>query len=745
MGIQGLLKFLRPLQRQRNISEFRGQTVGVDAMCWMHKGAYSCALELVKGIDTDRFIKYFIGQVEVLRYFDVKPVIVFDGARMPAKEKENQIRQEKRDQEKHKALTLLAEVERVEKGEKDSIMAADGVEMSMDKAKETAQKHCEGAICITGDMISRLMNALRELGIQFLVAPYEADAQLAFLCRIGWVDMVISEDSDLLAYGCPNTFFKMDKSGNGDNVSLPCLQVGWQRRSRPPEPGDAGNEEHKQEAAAKGRKKGRGKGRPKKAAASKGDAAGDDAEIVAKKATAKKVALDLSSLDTWSADTFTEFCVLCGTDYKELDVHIKGLGIQTAFKSLSKHGSASLMFADMRKDKKWLDKFPCEAVEYETRFNSVVSVFWQHIVFDPAKGNVSRICQAFPDRNRALPGVDLDSLTGQQPPKEDAVQIYKGDLDPRSKLPRPQEGLTKMERQFLLQKMRAKSAELHDYQFQMQLKEDKARHAAARAAASSQLMDVAPEERVDSGPAVQPQAPADHDSNGQEAAEERVKPSFARPLRSDLQALVDILDVPASPDDVEARNEQDNRHEHPPSLEEAARTTGATPPRISPRKRPRAAATAEMQKTSSANPFAKRSKVTSMQPLKERRSSAVTEIEQKWRERQPEEAEAVEDPPSPARKVVETEVRPLGGFAAQDASNAVLAQKRGVEYEPLEEQFDRRKIAFFMGGTKARAAPALKSGVAAALAAARADEKERPAQASQIRRPNNSAKIFMRR
>ena len=60
---------------------------------------------------------------------------------------------------------------------------------------------CEGAIKISADMISRLMTALSEMKIQFCVAPFEADAQLAYLCRIGWVHAVISEDSDLRCPG----------------------------------------------------------------------------------------------------------------------------------------------------------------------------------------------------------------------------------------------------------------------------------------------------------------------------------------------------------------------------------------------------------------------------------------------------------------------------------------------------------------------------------------------------------------
>lgn len=56
---------------------------------------------------------------------------------------------------------------------------------------------------------------LRSENIEFVVAPYEADAQLAYLATLeaekGGVAAVITEDSDLIAYGCPavRTFAKL--------------------------------------------------------------------------------------------------------------------------------------------------------------------------------------------------------------------------------------------------------------------------------------------------------------------------------------------------------------------------------------------------------------------------------------------------------------------------------------------------------------------------------------------------------
>jgi exonuclease-1 len=55
-----------------------------------------------------------------------------------------------------------------------------------------------------------LVGELKSRGIKFIIAPYEADAQLAYLSRNGIVDVVITEDSDLLAFGAKKIFYKFD-------------------------------------------------------------------------------------------------------------------------------------------------------------------------------------------------------------------------------------------------------------------------------------------------------------------------------------------------------------------------------------------------------------------------------------------------------------------------------------------------------------------------------------------------------
>jgi hypothetical protein len=85
-----------------------------------------------------------------------------------------------------------------------------------------AEEYAQKSIDVTPQMAFELMEAsatwgrrrflpndthmqpqeLRALNVPFIVAPYEADAQLAFLDKCGIAAAVISEDSDLLVFGC---------------------------------------------------------------------------------------------------------------------------------------------------------------------------------------------------------------------------------------------------------------------------------------------------------------------------------------------------------------------------------------------------------------------------------------------------------------------------------------------------------------------------------------------------------------
>lgn len=58
-------------------------------------------------------------------------------------------------------------------------------------------------------MFSVCVQAARARGVDCIVAPYEADAQLAYLNKTGVVQAIITEDSDLLAFGCKKVWKKI--------------------------------------------------------------------------------------------------------------------------------------------------------------------------------------------------------------------------------------------------------------------------------------------------------------------------------------------------------------------------------------------------------------------------------------------------------------------------------------------------------------------------------------------------------
>ncbi|KAL2478940.1 5'-3' exonuclease family protein [Forsythia ovata] len=101
-------------------------------------------------------------------------------------------------------------------------------DLAMEKLKagdaNAASEIFQRAVSITPPMAHQLVEILRSENIEFVVAPYEADAQLAYLSTLkveeGGIAAVISEDSDLLAYSCPAIIFKMDRYGNGEEIIL---------------------------------------------------------------------------------------------------------------------------------------------------------------------------------------------------------------------------------------------------------------------------------------------------------------------------------------------------------------------------------------------------------------------------------------------------------------------------------------------------------------------------------------------
>ncbi|KAL3616962.1 hypothetical protein CASFOL_039356 [Castilleja foliolosa] len=192
MGIQGLLPLLKSIMNPIHIKELEGCCVAVDTYSWLHKGAFSCSTDLCKGQPTSKHIDYCMNRVNMLRHYGVKPVLVFDGGHLPMKG----------DQEIKRARSRKENLSRALEHEANGNRSA---------AYECFQK----AVDISPSVAYDLIQVLKKENVSYVVAPYEADAQMTFLALDKRVDAVITEDSDLIAFGCPRIIYKMDKFGQG--------------------------------------------------------------------------------------------------------------------------------------------------------------------------------------------------------------------------------------------------------------------------------------------------------------------------------------------------------------------------------------------------------------------------------------------------------------------------------------------------------------------------------------------------
>ena len=191
MGISGLLPVVSSITNKTHISEFKGKTAAIDGYIWLHRGCLSCAREIALNQFTTSYINFFMKKLNLLLENNIKVIIVFDGGELPAKHYTNQKRKNERKEHLKKAL------------EYDKIGLIN-----------EADEHFKLSIEINENIITHLLTILKKKNINFIVSPYEADPQLSFLTRNKISDFVITEDSDLIPYRCPNIIFKLDQNGN---------------------------------------------------------------------------------------------------------------------------------------------------------------------------------------------------------------------------------------------------------------------------------------------------------------------------------------------------------------------------------------------------------------------------------------------------------------------------------------------------------------------------------------------------
>ena len=194
MGIRDLLTLYKTLLTKQNLSNFRGKTCAIDMMVWLYKGMY--AVNNNPNIK-DIYLNFPLKMLTILKENGINCIAVFDGNLLPAKGKEIQERIN---------CKIANEILASKLREEGNIIQSNVVN--------------NRSLNVTPVHINTLIFLLKKFNFKIIVAPYESDAEIAYLYHKNQIDFAITEDSDLIPYGVKRIAFKLNENGDFEYLNL---------------------------------------------------------------------------------------------------------------------------------------------------------------------------------------------------------------------------------------------------------------------------------------------------------------------------------------------------------------------------------------------------------------------------------------------------------------------------------------------------------------------------------------------
>jgi 5'-3' exonuclease len=226
MGINNLNTLLRKhcphVYEEIHLSQYAYKKVAIDISLFLCK---------YKAICGDNWVTAFFNLVSSLRRNEIHCVFIYDTGSPPEKDEEKAERAKQREKNEHRVYELEIALEYYyNTGEINDILLEFSNKIKTKDLKRllsvTSLKNEES---VDIDMIktkiekmrSQILNISKEdfdltrelftiLNIPFYDAPLEAETTCSDLCKRGIVDAVLSEDTDVLAYGAPVFLTKID-------------------------------------------------------------------------------------------------------------------------------------------------------------------------------------------------------------------------------------------------------------------------------------------------------------------------------------------------------------------------------------------------------------------------------------------------------------------------------------------------------------------------------------------------------
>lgn len=230
MGINGLTPFLKKFAPDAFtsvcLSEFAHKKIAVDISLYLYK------CKAVYG--DEQWMAGILQMMTVMRSHSIHPIVVFDGDAPAEKLEEQQTRRAARSDRLGKYNALVSNMSQYRR---DGTVSPDLQEFHNKHARrygsagefdaELVERHLEKlkgqTMRVLYSDITKTQELVRTLRIPYFQAPGEAEGMCSWLARHKLVDAVMTDDTDVLAYGAPKFLCKLNTSAGT------CVQVDYAR------------------------------------------------------------------------------------------------------------------------------------------------------------------------------------------------------------------------------------------------------------------------------------------------------------------------------------------------------------------------------------------------------------------------------------------------------------------------------------------------------------------------------------
>jgi 5'-3' exonuclease len=225
MGIQGLTPFLKKFAPSAfstvHLSTFAKKKIAIDISLFLYK---------YKVVYGEQWLSGILHMLSLLRSYSIHPIIVFDGEAPLEKMEEQQNRRASREERTQKYNTITSCLDtfnstgivanelqefynkQATKFGVNSKFDVDLVVSQLDKLKNQNVKINYSDI----ELVQELMDTM---SIPYFQAPSEAEGMCSWLCKKSLVEAVLTEDTDVLAYGANKFISKLNL------YSATCTQI----------------------------------------------------------------------------------------------------------------------------------------------------------------------------------------------------------------------------------------------------------------------------------------------------------------------------------------------------------------------------------------------------------------------------------------------------------------------------------------------------------------------------------------